>query len=190
MDLFKPGARVLGVAESFSLSPPLSFMGGAVVRRSMIVDQLFIERMTVRGNDSTDALIRGYRGLGRRDVAAVMVNGCLLSMHNILDLDRAHEEIGLPIVCVTDKKGKGLEAEFERRGEREKLEAYKRLGMPVRLQVGEFEMWVRIRGIELKDAHALLRHYTITGRVPEPIRVAKQVARAALILELGQQKAK
>lgn len=188
MDLFKPGARVLGVTESFSLSPPVSFMGGAVVRRSMIVDQLFIERITVGGSDSTDALIRGYRGLHRTDVAAVMVNGCLLSMYNVLDIDRVHEETGLPVVCMTDKKGKALEEEFERRGQREKLEVYRRLGGSIRVQTGEFEVWVRLRGIDLKDAQALLRHYTITGRVPEPIRVAKQVARAALLLEV--QKAK
>jgi endonuclease V-like protein UPF0215 family len=48
----------------------------------------------------------------------------------------------------------------------------------VRLKTG-YEVFVRARGASLDEARILLNKFTLDGRVPEPVRVARLAARAA-----------
>ncbi len=61
---------------------------------------------------------------------------------------------------------------------------YARLGarVSVRLKTG-FEVYVRVLGMTADEARILLNKFTLDGRVPEPVRVARLAARAALHLE-------
>jgi Uncharacterized conserved protein len=37
-----------------------------------------------------------FKGLNRPDVHAVMIDGCIISFYNIVDIDRLHSELKVP----------------------------------------------------------------------------------------------
>jgi hypothetical protein len=61
------------------------------------------------------------------------------------------------------------------------MEAYRRLGdrTPLDLPTG-YQVFFRPWGMEQADAARLCTDFTIDGKVPEPCRVARLVARAAM----------
>ncbi len=63
----------------------------------------------------------------------------------------------------------------------EKLQSYERLGsrQQIMLKTG-YEVYVRTLGIPSEDAEVMINKFTFDGRIPEPVRVARLVARVAL----------
>ncbi|MDG6931419.1 MAG: DUF99 family protein [Nitrososphaerota archaeon] len=174
-------ARVLGIAESFSLNQPLSFLSGVVMRRDFAVDGVSITTITVGGSDATDMIIKLYSGMRRNDISAIMINGCVLSMYNIVEAGTVSSQTGLPVVCIASSEGRDLEGGMTSHGNFSKVEQYRSLGRQARarLKTG-YDIWVRAFGLELNDAVNLLNEYTVSGRVPEPVRVARLISSACL----------
>ena len=110
---FKKGIRALGVAECFrrGLSRH-SVLAGVVVRADMIVDGFSLATATVGGLDATEAVLRLYERLGRKDVNVLMLNGCVISWYNVIDLHEVAERAGRPVICVTYEPSLGLEKYF------------------------------------------------------------------------------
>jgi endonuclease V-like protein UPF0215 family len=182
---YKPGFRVLGIAESFNPERwDRSFLAGVVMRADMVVDGFAIGECTVGGMDSTDAVVEMYRGLGREDINLVMLGGCIISLFNIVDLPRVSEETRLPVVCLTYNPSEGLDeiirdrfpADWE-----ERLRIYSLNGPreEVLLKTGH-SVYVRRIGISRRGTEALLNRLTLSGRIPEPVRVARLLARSLL----------
>ncbi|MEM0097309.1 MAG: DUF99 family protein [Conexivisphaerales archaeon] len=174
-------ARVLGIAESFSISPDISFLSGVVMRRDFIVDGVSITKITVRGSDATEKIIKLYSEMHRNDISAMIINGCVLSMYNIVEAGTINSMTGLPVVCIARRKGKDLEGGITSHGNLDKVKAYRSLGRQsqAKLKTG-YDIWLRVFGIELNDAIKMLNAYTIDGRVPEPIRIARLISSACL----------
>jgi Uncharacterized conserved protein len=182
-DPHKKGYRVLGIAESFSPDQPTAVLGGVVMRADLIVDGIALGRCRVMGMDATGAVISLYRSLNREDVNLIMLGGCIISLFNVVRVREVAAETGLPVVCVTYNPSDGLEEVLVRRfgaeaGER--LEAYRELGgrEEVRLRTGH-TVYVRRVGVSRRATEVMLNSLTVSGRVPEPLRLAKLVARAA-----------
>ncbi|MEM1951070.1 MAG: DUF99 family protein [Candidatus Nitrosocaldus sp.] len=183
----KKAIRALGVAESFrrSSSSSRAVLAGVVMRSDLVVDGVAYSNTTVKGDDATDAVIRLYRALNRNDINVIMLGGVVISMYNIIDLDRLYSTLSLPIVGVTFEESKGLEEHIRRvfQGEEAemKLEAYKRLGArsKVMLKTGH-HVYVRCAGTNIRVAKRVLNKFLLQGSVPEPIKVARLLARAML----------
>jgi len=117
-----------------------------------------------------------------------MLNGCVISWFNIVDIQTVYERLQIPLICVTYEESEGLEEHIARHfeaSERDvRIEAYKRLGdrVPVKLS-DHFEVLIRFLGVEEAEAEMVLKKFTAHGRVPEPLRVARIVARALLRTE-------
>lgn len=183
LHLNKPALRVLGVAESFIRSCSSSFLAGVVMRADLRVDGLAFARATVGGNDATEAVLKIYEDLNRDDVNALILSGAAVSWFNIIDIGAVFEKTKKPLVCLTYEESAGLERyirEYFPEPE-EKLRSYDRLGERelVRLKTG-YEVYVRVLGASTEEARILLNKFTLDGRVPEPVRVARLAARAAL----------
>ena len=84
------------------------------------------------------------------------------------------------MVSVTYEPSPGLEEAIERHfpGDAARLEAYRRLGerAAVLLSTGA-TVYLRPFGLDLADAAALVDAFTLDGGVPEPLRVARLIAR-------------
>ncbi len=183
LHLNKPALRVLGIAESFVRSCPHSVLAGVVMRADLRVDGLAYAFATVGGDDATEAVLQIYSNLDRTDVNVLLLSGAAISWFNIIDIEEVFEQVQKPLICLTYEESPGLD-EYIREcfpQPDDKLCRYARLGAraSVRLKTG-FEVYVRVFGMSADEARIFLNKFTLDGRVPEPVRVARLAARAAL----------
>ncbi|MDI9632870.1 MAG: DUF99 family protein [Methanolinea sp.] len=182
MHVAKKGLRVLGIAESFS-SRTTSVLCGIVMRKDLRVDGVAFAGITVGGMDATEGVMRIYRALGRRDINCIFLGGCIIAWYNIIDPAEVHRVTGLPVVVVTYRHSEGIRDKIEALfpGDTARLSAYDALGRPcpVTLPSGHV-VHLRPFGLDLPDATRLCRDFTLDGRLPEPVRVARLAARATM----------
>lgn len=184
LHLTKPGIRALGVAESFRQEQRWSQLAGVVMRSDLVVDGAAFGKTRVGGDDATAQVLSLYRRLRRNDINLIMVSGAVLSLYNIVDVDSLSARARLPVVCLTYKETSGIEGSIRRHFPADadaKLAAYRRLGgrRGVGLRTGK-RVFVRAAGMEAGEVKRVLDAFTLQGSVPEPVRVAKLLARAAL----------
>jgi uncharacterized protein len=153
------------------------------MRSDFVVDGVAFGRTKVGGDDATSSIAGLHRRLGRNDVNLLMVSGAILSLYNVIDVDSLSTRVRLPVLCLTYKETAGIEGSIRRhfpgRAE-EKLEAYRKLGkrQGVKLKTGK-RIYVRAAGLDRSEARRVLDAFTLQGGVPEPVRVARLLARAA-----------
>jgi len=178
--LFKEKARVLGISESFDLKQDLSYLVGTVMRKDLVLDALFVENPKIGGDDATEKIIDGFYTLKRNDVSCIMIDGCILSMYNIVDYIYISSTLNMPVICVTSQRGKDLKETFIKNNQLNKLELYKKLGSQRKISVLGYDYWVRFSGADEFEVKHILKSFIISGRTPEPLRVSKIIARAFL----------
>ena len=181
----KKGIRALGIAESFRRDHEKSILAGVVMRSDFIIDGFGFTHITVGGMDATEGVLRLFESLQRNDINVMMLNGCVISWFNIIDIEEVYKRLQIPLICVTYEESEGLEehiARYFEAGERDsRIEAYNRLGGRIQVKLhGQFEDLIRFLGIEKAEAAAVIKKFTTQGKVPEPLRVAKLLARALL----------
>ena len=192
LHLEKPGIRAVGVAESFRQGEKQSVLAAVVIRADLVVDGFGLGHCTVGGDDATGSIARLIRSLKRNDVNVVIVSGAILSLYNIVDLPTLARRIRLPVICLTYKDSEGIEESIRRHfaeSAGSKLEAYRSLGKrtAVKLSSGR-TVYARGEGVGLTEMQEILNRFTIQGSVPEPVRVARLLART--ILRLSSRRAK
>lgn len=178
----KAGTRALGIAESFRGSR--STLAGAVVRADRVVDDLVFGTCAVGGTDATDSLGAMWDRLSRPDVRYVLVAGIAPAWFNVLDLHALHDRVDRPVVSVTFEESEesladALGREFSGAALEERLAVFDRQPARRRLTVGDETLFVRAVGCEVATARDVVRAFTPEGGRPEPLRVARQAARAA-----------
>lgn len=177
----KPGARAVGVAESYT--GDVSTLAGAVVRADRAVDGLAFETCTVGGTDATVSVKSLFSKLGREDAQYLLVAGIAPAWYNVLDLRALHEGVDRPVISVSFEESGGLEPALEREFSGpaldERLETYRRQPPRERVTLNGEETFFRSAGIDDAEARDVLRAFTPEGGRPEPLRVARIAARAA-----------
>lgn len=185
----KKGIRALGIAESFVDNPRrASVLCGVVMRSDLVTDGFAFAHSRLEGDDVTDQILAIFRSLKRNDINLIILGGVVLSLYNMADVDKVSAETGLPVIAVTFKESKGLEKTIKRRFPftwRAKLRAYRKLGKreSLTLRTGH-KVFVRVSGTTKEFAKRVLDKFTLQGSVPEPLRVAKLVARACFYLQM------
>ncbi|MHA2425367.1 MAG: endonuclease dU [Candidatus Thorarchaeota archaeon] len=177
---WKEGIRVLGVSESFQKGEEKSFVAGVVMRGDLRIDGFSFCSPTVGGLDSTDSLIQMYDTLGRKDIKAWMLGGSIISWFNPIDIHEIAKKTKLPVVCVSYWPSEGLEKyvrEYFPDDWEQRMKRIDALGnrQEVQLQHG-YSVFIIMSAIDIKSATSLVDHFTHSGRIPEPIRVARQLA--------------
>ncbi len=182
MHIAKKGLRVLGIAESFA-SRTYSVLAGVVMRKDLRIDGISFSRITVGGMDATDGVIAIFRQLKRRDINIILISGCVIAWYNILDPSMVHEYTGIPVIVVTYEDSEGLKEDITHHfpGDAARLACYESLGqrVPLTLDTG-YTLYLRSYGMDIEDAGKICRDFTWDGKVPEPLRVARLMARAAM----------
>ena len=183
MHPFKKAIRVLGIAESFDPGKDTrSLLAGVVMRKDLIVDGFAFSEVTVGGDDATEKVIELIKSLNRNDINIVMLSGAVISMYNILNLDRVFRKTGIPMICLTYKESKGLEDTIRKRfpqGYGRKIILYKKLGRRngILLKTGK-KVFVRTLGMGEDDVRHVMDSFALQGKFPEPVRVASLLASA------------
>jgi uncharacterized protein len=177
--------RAFGVAESFRPDAKKSVLAGVVMRTDLVVDGFVFGAATVGGDDATSSVLRMFRKLKRADVNIILLSGCIISRYNIIDVDEVARRSKLPVVCLTYKESRGIERAIKDHFERpdERIEKYRKLGGRTRilLHTGH-KAYVRNAEVSDEDAKAVLDAFTLQGTIPEPIRLARLLARSGSTL--------
>jgi uncharacterized protein len=182
LQLGKKGIRALAIAESFKISCKFAVIAGVVMRRDLIIDGVGITRSTLRGNDSTQNIISMYERMQRNDVNCIFIGGAIISMYNIIDANKIHQSTGLPVIAITFRKSEGIANTIKKAFQDDwevKLEQYHNLGVrqQVKLKTGK-SVFIRNFGLSLSNSIVMLNHFTYQGSIPEPVRIARLIARA------------
>jgi len=185
LHIHKKAFRTLGISESFvkGLSKR-SVLAGVVARSDGIIDGFVFSRATVGGMDATDKIIEMYKALNRFDINVLMLNGCVISWYNVIDLERIYRELSLPLICVTYEESEGLEKYFLELFPSDctkRIEIYRRNGprTPIILRTGH-KVYIRFFGMSLEEAKGILNKLTLHGAIPEPLRIARLLARSIM----------
>lgn len=180
MHVHKKGLRAVGIAESFT-DRVFSTLAGVVMRKDLHIDGVALAQITVGGMDATDGVLRIIEKLDRRDINVLMLSGGVIAWYNIIDPEKVHHCTGLPVIMVTYEESEGLEEDILRHFPQDdaRLEAYRRLGdrFPFTLSTG-YTVHLRAWGLSDPVAMTLCDGFTHDGKVPEPLRVARLIARS------------
>ena len=183
LHVHKKGFRALGISESFVKGVSKeSILAGVVMRADMKIDGFTFSRATVGGTDATEKILEMYKRLRRDDINLLLLNGCVISWYNVIDIHRVAEETGLPLICVTYNESAGLERYFRElfpEDWEQRVEAYqKNKGrVPVKLFTGHI-VYIRYIGMKIEEAREVLNRFTFEGAIPEPLRISRLLARS------------
>ena len=183
LHVHKKGFRALGISESFVKGVSKeSILAGVVMRADMKIDGFTFSRATVGGTDATEKILEMYKRLRRDDINLLLLNGCVISWYNVIDIHRVAEETGLPLICVTYNESAGLERYFRElfpEDWEQRVEVYqKNKGrVPVKLFTGHI-VYIRYIGMKIEEAREVLNRFTFEGAIPEPLRISRLLARS------------
>jgi len=183
LHVHKKGFRALGISESFikGISDE-SILAGVVMRADGAIDGFTFAKATVGGMDATEKILEMYKNLRRDDICVLLLNGCVISWYNVIDLHKVAEETNLPLICVTYNKSKGLEKYFKELFPQDwerRVETYRRnkSRTAINLSTGH-TVYIRFIGLKVEEAKGILNKFTSHGSIPEPLRVARLLARS------------
>jgi endonuclease V-like protein UPF0215 family len=184
LNIEKKGIRALGIAESFLPTDEKSILAGVVMRADLVIDGVRYSRTSVKGDDASDRIIGLFKDFQRNDINVILIGGAVISLYNIIDPDRVNEETSVPVVLVTYRESRGLVSTLKKRfpkSWREKVQKYMVLGERSKLKLKSgYDVFVRSSGIREYSVPSILNRFTLQGAIPEPIRVAKMIAKAKL----------
>jgi len=179
MHIPKKGLRALGIAESYT-GRSVSRLAGVVMRKDLRIDGFIFSTVTVGGMDATSSVLHMVRELERSDINVMMFSGCVIAWFNIINPSLINQETGIPVICVTYEDSEGIIADIRHHfpDDNARISAYKSLGerTPVKLHTHQM-IFIRAWGIVQQDAARLCNDFTLEGKIPEPLRVARLCAR-------------
>ncbi len=180
----KHGIRALGIAESFKreLIPKKSILAGVIMRGDFLIDGFGFTFVTLGGMDATEKIIKLVKQINRPDISFLMLSGTVIALYNVVDLHSVYEAVRLPIIAISYEESEGIDRYLlERPRGEERLRIHRRNGPRLRLKLKNgLDIYVRPIGVDADLALRVLNKFTIHGRYPEPIRVAKTLSRSIL----------
>jgi len=172
---------IVGVEDgSFQKGVTKRAILAAVLLRELKIEIIKITKITVDGLDATEKLAEI---LDQWRFAAVLLAGISVAGFNIIDPTVIHEKFEEPVIVVSrtkpDNKAvkRALQKHFEdwkmRWGIFEKLGSFQK----VIVLADEPPIYVETVGTSVKWARSIIRDLSVCSRIPEPIRVARLIAR-------------
>lgn len=181
----KKGSRVCGIAESFKKGTyPQSILAGVVQRLDGRIDGVNYATAEVGGVDATSAIKQLIKRLGRPDIQFFLLNGTVISYYNVIDLHELYASVDTPFIALTYEPSQGIEEyllEMEKGQHRLKIHRKNGPRVKIILESG-IELFIRPVGLTKDMAKRVLSHLMTHGKRPEPIRIAKLLAKAVFEL--------
>lgn len=179
----KDETRLVGFDDGpFSFEDDVCPLVGVMARGGGYVEGVLVDEVTVDGTDATDTVLALLEGTGFTETAhAVAFAGGTVAGFNVLDLDRLHEVLEVPVLAITRERPDAESVRDALHAHSEDPEHRIRLLEAHRLHavhVNDEEVFMRHAGGDTRRLAELVRAHTVRGRMPEPLRIARLVARA------------
>jgi uncharacterized protein len=151
------------------------------------VEGILHTSVTIDGTDATDRILALLLDSPFLDgVRAVILDGIAVGGFNLIDLDRLHRRLQRPIVTVTRHAPDfpAIHSALRKYFPRDQAERWRlvRAHSLFRLSMPEGNpLRVSAVGCTRAEAAAIVRRTTVRGNLPEPLRLARLVARAIAV---------
>jgi endonuclease V-like protein UPF0215 family len=154
------------------------------MRRDFVIDGFVFGSTALEGNDATDQILHMYEELCRSDISYLLISGVIISMYNIIDIQKLHDHLQIPIIGITYNESNGIEDaikhHFQKYSE-SKINEYEKLGKRERITLHtSYDIFVRYQGCTIDEVKQLLNKLTLQGSIPEPLRVSQLIANVLL----------
>lgn len=187
--LLKPASRFLGVAESGLIGERHSILGGVVMRADLIIDGIIWTEIDIGGFDASSAIVSMVQDLARDDLNAIILHGTVIAGYNIIDLAEVVQGTKLPVISVTREPQEDLQKHLIStfpKDWKSRWEISQRNGNLHALTLEqEHSVYIQFSGCNWNEVKAAIRRLTRFGGIPEPIRVARLLARTVIRKQMG-----
>lgn len=153
----------------------------AVVMDKLRISDISFAYIEVDGLDSTDRMLELCLKLGG-SFDVILLHGAPYGGFNIVDVEKLYSKLGSPIISILSSKPdeyaviEALKKHFDDWILRSNLlEKFKPI-IPVNLK--GFTIYISCYGIDLDHAVDILRELIVIGKLPEPLRAARLIARS------------
>jgi len=172
---------VVGVEDgSFQKGITPKALLAAVLFKGLEIEDVKIVRITVDGLDATEKLVKILR---EWKFEAIMLAGISFAGFNVVDPTVIHKQFEKPVIIISRTKPnnnavkRALQRHFE--DWRVRWDVFKKLGLihKVVASTGVPPVYVETVGVNAEWAGNLIRALSVYNRIPEPIRVARLIAR-------------
>ncbi|NWF87347.1 DUF99 family protein [Candidatus Bathyarchaeota archaeon] len=172
---------VIGVEDgSFQKGVTKTAILAVVLLKEAKIEKVKIKRIAVDGSDATEKLVEALKELS---FSAVFLAGISFAGFNVIDPVVIHETFKKPVIVVSRTRPnnitvrRALQRHFD--DWKQRWEVFKKIGRVYRILVvaKELPIYVETVGINIKQAQNIVRSLVFCSRVPEPIRVARLIAR-------------
>jgi endonuclease V-like protein UPF0215 family len=184
MHQLKSGIKILGIAcSSFNrLEDQDVPVIGIVYRGSELFEGLLKTTLQVDGDDATNKIGNMIcKSPHWKQLKVIMTRGVTIAGFNCINLKQLSEITSLPVISIVDRMpdmSSIANALKNLPNGSLKLQILKNNGIPKQLSLASDQepIYVQSYGIEEDEVIHIIRNSVITGRFPEPLRVARLVA--------------
>lgn len=149
---------------------------GVIVRLPSYVEGAIVTDCEIDGRDSSQQVVDSIlRSRLREQLRLILLDGIACGGFNIYDLEKVHEDTGIPVISVTrsepglaEMEG-ALKKHFQDWKERMQLVRKYR---PRLVSGSGFRLYAKSIGLREEDEKTLLESSIIRGNYPEPLRLA------------------
>lgn len=152
----------------------------AVKLKGFSIKNIFLTEITVDGLDATIALIKLLKG---KAFDVIFLSGVSFAGFNLMNVEELFTALNKPIIVVTDEKPdnlavkKALKLHFKDWIERWRI--VKKLGRLYKVKINLYKnpLYFEVFGIHHSRARELIKALSLFSKVPEPVRIARIIAR-------------
>jgi len=152
----------------------------AVKLKGFTIKNVFLNEITIDGLDATSVLINLLKG---KDFNLIFLSGISFAGFNLIDVEKLFDAFNKPIIIVAEEKPnnlavkKALKLHFKDWVERWKI--VKKLGRLYRVKIDLYKnpLYFEVFGIHHSKAREIIKSFSLFGKAPEPVRIARIIAR-------------
>lgn len=152
----------------------------AVKLKGFTIKNVFLNEITIDGLDATSVLINLLKG---KDFNLIFLSGISFAGFNLIDVEKLFDAFNKPIIVVAEEKPnnlavkKALKLHFKDWVERWKI--VKKLGRLYRVKIDLYKnpLYFEVFGIHHSKAREIIKSFSLFGKAPEPVRIARIIAR-------------
>ncbi|MDW8023781.1 MAG: DUF99 family protein [Nitrososphaerota archaeon] len=173
--------QIVGIDDgSFKKEVTKKALLAAVLFKGLTIEDIRFTKVKVDGLDATARVAEVLNGW---EFDAVMLAGVSFAGFNVVDPTILFDEFRKPLIIISRKKPNNKAVKqallHHFKDWQIRWEVFQKLGIiyKVNMSAGEFPLYIEIVGGDLHWAKDIIKAMAVSGRVPEPIRVARLIAR-------------
>ncbi len=173
--------RVLSIDEgSFSKQEQSQALLVGCLLHDNRIAKVTLTSVTIDGRDATKRVLKIARSGPHPDL--ILIGSISIAGFNIIDPYLVNSVLGTPLLVVNKERPRLLCVEIALRKHfkdwRDRLKVFRRMGSPKRLRLSRRGvLYYYAVGIDTKRGSELLSRLAVLGSTPEPLRVARILAR-------------